>query len=943
MPIVAVEFYAMKESRYFIGIDLGTSNCAVSYLDRNEQNPQTKTFFIPQLDSAETRNPYDILPSFLVASENHTSSSARSFIPGVFARKKIAEVPDQVIHSAKSWLCHKGIDRRSKILPWHSRSIQDSDKLSPIQASSAYLDYIKYAWDQSFAFNDTSSEFCKQEVVVTVPASFDNVAQKLTLEACKMASFPSNVTLLEEPQAAIYSYLENNGGSSKILELLPELEDRPQTLLVCDIGGGTSDFSLLEALPPDQKTGKIGIRRIAVSDHILLGGDNIDLTLAKHLEQQIENTGHTISTIEWSYLVAQARNIKEKALQDYDNDKKDEVYPVTLLSSGSQLFGNAKSAQLKLQDIISIIEDGFLPECSANATPYIEDGALMEMGLPFAKDSAITKHLSHFLQGRKVNALLFNGGTVSSRKIQSRLSLIIANWQSEQKPKILNNPTPYLAVAHGASYYCWQSRTGIGNLIEAGSARSVYLEIEKRETKTSKRKKKKGLLNEAPHLLCILPYGCKNDETVILEKHLLNLKINQPVEFKPYYSTQREGDLAGDIVQLSDEFKEMSPLQTMVHFNHDSSNGSLQTVKVIIETKLNSVGLMQVFCKTKDDSIQQEKSWELEFNLRSIATNPEDSENLSSFQDLEPEKLKKANTITQGLYPGNGQKADITLKPNGLVKQWETALEQKKKSWSAQTLRHLWEPLSAGISQRYRSLDHEISWLIAAGYTLRPGYGSLGDDMRIRNLLLLRELGIQYSNDKQAREQEMILWRRIAGGLGKEEQQSIFNDFIPFLRELTNQGIEGMRMAASFERIKQEDRLELLNLCIEGILNKNEKFHDVYFWCIGRILSRIPVYTGMESVLQPIEVERAFKQIKKIDWQGNKHLKALHTCLLQSTRITNQRELDINSELRQEIIDKMKDSAADDEILKPIREYVPVEQKDLTILYGEALPAGLVL
>ena len=936
----------MAKKKYYIGIDLGTSNCAVSYIDTEESKPKTEVFRIPQQDSSDTIHPFDLLPSFLFPEklDPHAEIDWQpSYVTGHYARLKSNETPDQVIHSAKSWLAHRGIDRRSKVLPWHSKSIPDSNKLSPIQASSAYLDYIRYAWDQTIAVTDSSAKFNQQEVVVTVPASFDNVAQKLTLEACQMANFPSNVKLLEEPQAAIYSYLENNGGTDKIRELLPALSEKAQTILICDIGGGTSDFSLIEALPPDKETGKVALRRIAVSDHILLGGDNIDMTLAKHLESKLEAQGHTISTQEWNSLVAQARKIKEQALLDFDNNTSDQNYPISIVSGGSQIFSQAKSASFTGNEVISIIHEGFFPKCTSDCDPSKKPSGLIEIGLPYAQESAITKHLAYFLKGRKVDAILFNGGTVSSEKIQKNITETIVSWQNQSILR-LENPQPYLAVARGASYYCWQSENNLGSLIESGTARSVYIEIQKQETKTSRRKKKKGLLSDAPYVLCILPFGSKNDETIILEKNLFQLRVNQPVQFKPYYSTQREMDKAGELIQINDcDFQEMPPLQSLIHLKGQGPKKTPEFIQIAIESQLNSVGLMQIFCKSKDPEFKaQRDTWELEFNLRVLATNPENEKKEILSNILPTELIEKANNISSGLFPSSNRKADLILKPTGLLRQWEKALGQKKKDWDITTLRALWDLIGEGISQRYRSLDHEISWLIAAGYTMRPGYGCLGDEAKICTLWLLKELGLHFPADKQTREQEMILWRRVAGGLSAENQQSLFQDFIPFLKELKNQGIEGMRMLASFERIQEKDRILTLNLALEGFMTKNKKFQDAYLWCIGRALSRIPMYTGMETVLPSKEVIRVYDELEKFEWDS-KLAPIIHDLFAQAARITGQREIDIDPEFRAKLVKKMQQTGAEASKIQPIQEYIPIAQKDLSVLYGETLPSGLML
>ena len=439
----------MTASRYAIGIDLGTTNCTLAYVDLRPEHVRVETLPIPQLRSLRTIVESPLLPSFfyypteaeldqgeLDPFSAKTADESAGYVIGAFAREQMTALPGRVIHSAKSWLAHAGVDREAQMLPFASEEIPTELRLSPVEASSAYLGYLKAAWDHAFARDDAGSAFTAQRIVITVPASFDEGAQQLTRMAAEMAGYPAAVRLLEEPQAAFYAWLDAPSRTARapgapLLECLPAIAEQPQTVLVCDVGGGTTDFSLFRIAPVRTAADRPAIERIAVSDHLLLGGDNIDLALAHALERMLKpDSDDRLSRSQWSHLVPQARSLKERVL-DADGDAL-EVFHVALPGDGTSLFAAALDATVTRGQIRDIVLEGFFPSCPSDAVPLGRKGGLREMGLPYAADTAISRHLAAFLSGRHVDAVLFAGGTLRPRAIQERLLAVIEAWQGRR-------------------------------------------------------------------------------------------------------------------------------------------------------------------------------------------------------------------------------------------------------------------------------------------------------------------------------------------------------------------------------------------------------------------------------------------------------------------------------------------------------------------------------
>jgi molecular chaperone DnaK (HSP70) len=468
-----------RPARFSIGIDLGTTNSTLAFVSL-DGDAESEVLAIPQWDSPSATAEAPTLPSFLYLPEDAVKARLKgekaadaAWIVGRLARAKAAECPDRVAHSAKSWLCHRAADCRAPFLPWGSAGIAAERKISPVRACALILEHLRDAWNARFAAAGAGFAFDSQNVTVTVPASFDASAQRLILAAAQEAGFPVTVGLLEEPQAAFYRWLEKHDFVKGLWATLSGRGAGPHHVVVVDIGGGTSDFSLFE-LRPNGGGGGLGIERVAVSKHILLGGDNMDLAVARRLEPQLVSGAERLSGGQWAHLIARCRDAKEKALSS--EGPPDEAFTVSIPGRGSSLVARARSARIARAEIEELLLDGFFPECDAHEAPIQTKAALGEWGLPYAADPAVTRHLAEFLKDRPaVDAVLFNGGSLHPRPLRQRIRREIGKWQRGPAPIVLENPEPAFAVARGAALFGKIARSS-AQRIEVGSAHVVLLE-----------------------------------------------------------------------------------------------------------------------------------------------------------------------------------------------------------------------------------------------------------------------------------------------------------------------------------------------------------------------------------------------------------------------------------------------------------------------------------
>lgn len=932
----------MAQPRFSIGIDLGTTNCALAYVPVDGEEA-SMVLSVPQWDSLNSLVSATTLPSFLYLPEPAVAEQIQGkaagkgeWIVGRLARKRSGEAPERVAHSAKSWLCHHAADRSAPFLPWGSQEIPEDRKISPIHATALILNYLRNAWNT--CFGATGFDFDAQEITVTVPASFDAVAQRLTLAAAEEAGFPATVRLLEEPQAAFYRWLEQHGSDSNVLSHLPDRgDDGPHHVLVLDIGGGTSDLSLF-ALRRNRAGASPRIRRIAVSDHILLGGDNMDLAIAHLLEPRLAGEDRTFSSGQWHYLVARCRDLKEKALSS--EGPAEERFRVTIPGRGASLVAGALTTETTRAEIEQVLLAGFFPECDADERPYQTQIGLREWGLPYASDSAVTRHLADFLRGRPpVDAVLFNGGSLYPESLRRRICAEIAKWQKSATPVVLENAEPDLAVARGAACFGRIVHRKAAR-IEAGAARAVFLEAHRQPAPDVKSKEERPSSQRS--LICILPRGAPPEQTYAIDELALKLRVNRPVRFQTYYSTRQGQTRAGDLVDWNPrDFHPLPPLETVVSLPED--DGGDRTLPVALTAKLNELGLIQVSCHSTDRKIRRE--WPLEFNLRPHEQDDADAPHADA-APLEPNAAADAVEAARArIVTVFGEPLDRRdkLTATRLLASLEKILGLPKSEWNWVLIRALWPSLETSMDYRRHSVDHEEAWLILAGFLLRPGFGAPMDPVRMDSLWRLRESGLCFSG-KRIKPQEYILWRRVAGGLNRERQEAILEAEFDKIRQQKNPPPELIRLAGSLERIDLDIKKELIERFIATALDlADEKKHCApYVAALSLLLNRAPLYAGPEAVVPPEFVARAYDAFAALDWTDPELLE-IQNLFLRACRVVGNRSLDVPERQRYRIASRLEKVGVSPLRTAKLKDFMPIDRSERIGLYGEALPPGLIL
>ncbi len=931
----------MAHPKFSIGIDLGTSNSVLAFSPLSGEGG-SEVLAIPQWDTPSTVTESGTLPSFLYLPEEAIAAQIRgrgpgsgAWVVGRLAQRKASERPGRVAQSAKSWLCHHAADRSAPFLPWGSDALVQQEKISPIDASALILAHLRAAWNARFAGQGPDFAFDAQDITITVPASFDAAAQRLTLAAAQQAGFPDHVRLLEEPQAAFYWWLEQQAGHNDPWRALPNPQTAARHILVIDIGGGTSDFSLFE-LSRHEGSRDPGIKRVAVSDHILLGGDNIDLAIAHLLEPRLAVGEGGLSAGQWDHLVARCRSLKERVLGC--DAAPDEVFTVSIPGRGSGLFVGSLSAQVTRAELEALL-DGFFPDCRSTDRPRRAPGAIKEWGLPYAFDGAITRHLAAFLRGRpSVDAVLFNGGSLYPPRLRGKLREQIGKWQEGRLPDVVENAELDLAVAHGAAYSGRLRHLQAGR-IEAAAAHAVFLEAHRKAAKGGDEVARRSLV-------CILPHGAAPGQTFDLADLDLHLRINRLVRFQVYTSTRHEERKAGDVVKLvPEEFHALPPLETAAAAAEPASGELASTIPVALNAKVNELGLLQVSCRSLAPDIPQ--SWPLEFNLRPHERDlavpaREPASPAQAKPNVAPDALSAAGRRINAAFTqssGKGEKLTALRLLQGL----EQILGRSKGDWNAILLRGLWTSLEASQTGRALSVEHEETWLILAGFLLRPGFGVAMDEGRIDGLWRIRGDGPRFPG-KRTKLQEHILWRRVAGGLSRERQEILLAAEKDKIGQPKSVSPELIRMAGSFERIGHELKAELIGRFIETVvqLASQQKHCAPYLAALGLLLNRTPFYAGPESVVPPTLVERAYEAFRRFDWNDPEFAEA-QVLFLRAARAVDDRRLDLPKSLRNQIADKLEKCKIAPVKAGRLRNVVPVERAERLSLYGEAVPPGLIL
>lgn len=953
-----------QDKRYVVGIDLGTTNSAVSYVDLTQLEVKNRTraikiFKIPQLTSAGEFSAVSVLPSFLYIpgeydisreSIKHPWKRERDLFAGLFAREHGSLVPSRLVSSAKSWLCHARADRQAKILPWGSENVE---KISPVAATAEYLRHIRKAWNHSVKDEDDFLE--NQYVVITVPASFDEAAREFTLEAAREAGFGQQLTLLEEPLAAFYSWLVQH-------EYDWQDHVKPDELiLVCDVGGGTTDFTLITL---KEANGSPRFERLAVGDHLILGGDNIDLALARFVESKFPKQ-QPLTADKWKTLCHKCRDAKERLLDNKvevngnltgegraDSDLTGEATSgnqlhrvrITLKGEGRSLIAGTLAADLTMGELENILCEGFFPDVQPSNGAVKKSGkAIAEFGLPYEQEPAITRHIGWFLEKQRESIkstlgkdpmpdlILFNGGALKPKLLQNRIRSSIRNWfgcYDSNLPRLLANPDPDLAVALGASYY-GLVKQGTGVRVGSGSPRSYYVGISQQDGKDNSLVEVKGDIHSPNQALCIVERGLDEGSTIDLPDMRFEVITNQPVEFNIFSSSFRSGDKSGDILEIDDSLTPMAPLQTVVRFG---KRGDRTYVPIRIEPEYTEMGTLSIWCR----STISNHRWKLQFQLRDAAAG--EVRETEIFDNI---LVEDGWQLIEEAFSNNSDN-DLQL----IVKKLEKLVGKKKNGWPLSFLRAIADNLIKNSDIRLSTPEHELRWLNLTGFCIRPGFGDAFDQERVRQLWKIYLTGSIFSKSKQNAAEWWIFCRRIAGGLTAGQQRLFFQDVRSYLlsensnrKKCSHQEMTEIWMAvANMERLLIKDKISLAKKMISDL--KPGKTPKQLFWALSRIGARELLYGSVDRVVPAKEVANWIKKLCKINWTTMDPVVQAVTHIM---RKTGDRTRDVSDELIDLVLPWLEQMGANESSLAMIQKVVPIESVEENIIYGESLPLGLVL
>jgi len=963
-------------SRYLIGIDLGTTNSVVAYIDAYIDTPEVadagspiRVFPVPQLVGHGEVRTLPALPSFLYfPTEDELSAGAVSatwdenppMVTGVLAREQGALVPSRQVSSAKSWLSYPGVDRRAKILPAQAEPPQPM--ISPVEASARYLMHLRDAWNGAIG-TDAETRFEHQEIVLTVPASFDEEARELTVEAARRAGL-DKLTLLEEPLAAFYAWIAANSIAENRIaaKSLPQAggpsspgpTSRPylardgngedlrdgELILICDIGGGTTDFSLVRARLVN---GELQFERTAIGEHLLLGGDNLDFALARRVEDKLEEKLKGIKlTLRQRYALRRACcAAKERLLSDSSSELS--RVPVTVLGSGRAVVGQALSVDLTREEVLQILTAGFLPITAPDEMPaHGRPTGLRELGLPYASDPAITRHLAAFLTQAAVamngssanqkmaqpNAVLFNGGFCAPAVTRERIVEAISAWfggaQTGWRPKLLNNEAVDSAVARGAAYY-GRVRRGTGLRIRAGSARTYYIGWRSDD----------GLQG-----ICILPAGVEEGATLPLLNREFSVLANRPVSFT-LYSSHTGHDAHGEVAALDEaNVHRHAPLVTLLRYGK-----KMRDVHLIVglRASFTEVGTLELWCESRDTPHR----WRLQFELRSEeaqaqqldTAKPQPVPAASSAVTASDATVESAAQLIRSVFGGSAD--GDTLAPETLVSQMEAALGAKRDSWPISAIRRFGDMLIEVAAGRKKSPRHEVRWLNLSGFCLRPGFGVPGDDARVSDLRTIASNAPVFADDLQCQVERLVLLRRIAGGINASEQQALYRNHTRRAgrkkKGRVNRQLEyeEWRLFASLEHLLASTRASLGHELVAKI--GREPGDAIWLWSLGRLGARIPLYGPPHSV---VAAEVAGEWLKALlDLSTFTAVTASAIALI--ARCTDDRSRDIDDAIREQAISRLMVLGIAEETIQPLSKYVSPERADAVRSFGESLPPGL--
>jgi hypothetical protein len=931
---------------FAVGVDLGTTNTVVAFAPLDAVD-DARVFEVQQLIAPGQVQARPLFPSLLYAPvQGERTDDPFGDAPwalGEIARRRGADLPGRLVASSKSWLVHAGVDRTAPILPWGAPD--STPKVSPVEAAERILAHLRRVWDEQHP----QAPLADQEVVLAVPASFDEVARELTVEAAQRAGLAPK--LVEEPQAAFYDWMARSGAPG-VERLVAEGEGGQGTqVLVVDIGGGTTDLSLVSVAGPDR------VFRVAVGPHLLLGGDNMDLALAHAIEPRLAEDGDKLDAQRFAQLVVACRAAKEVLLgaslvgegqrqHAHERHRQDapgarrggppEHVRVAVAAAGARLVGGVRSADLVRDEVERVVLEGFLPVVGADVGAPRARGALVAFGLPYERDVAITRHIASFVRrhapGGAPGFVLLNGGVFRSERIADRVVAALGSLRGREVRR-LPDADPDLAVARGAVAYA-RARLGRGVRIGGGSARGYFVGIVGEEGRRQ--------------AVCVVPRGAEEGTPHLARGRTFALSLGRPVRFDLFASDDAEA-IAGAMVDVDDEhFVRLPPIATSLD---KADRGQGREVRVMIEGEVTPVGTVDLACLEVDLEASPGSSsvrppsgarrFRLAFQLRpgSMTSRPPPS------PSKPPRRLDPAVDLLERAF-GKPRPDASGREAKDLLRELERALGERAQ-WTSETNRALFDALAPLSRGRRRSADHERMFWLLAGWCIRPGFGDALDPGRVAALTPLLDERLAFPGETRGWQAFFIAWRRVAGGLD-EAVQTQLRDFVDPHLAPSGAGIkkpkkpvlaqdDALDMAAFLERVAPRRRSDLGG----WVLDRTWTDRDPRLWAaIGRLGARVPAYASVHHVVAPMVAERWIDHLLRERWDT---VPTAIPAAVALARKTGDRARDVGDATAREVEKRLTGVGAKPEQVRAVREVITVDATERAEFFGEALPIGLRL
>jgi molecular chaperone DnaK (HSP70) len=902
-------------ARFAVGIDLGTTNTVVSYvpIDGGVVG-RPATFLVPQLVARAEVAARPLFPSLLyaptVAEGLEDPFGDAPWALGEIGARRGLEVPGRLVASSKSWLVHGAVDRTAAILPWGAP--EDAPKISPVEAAARLLAHVRNAWDA----DHPDAPLAEQEVALTVPASFDEVARELTVQAARRASL--DPTLVEEPQAAFYDWMAAAGPQG--LSRLVAAAGGTAFVLVVDVGGGTTDLSIVRV------GGETEVARVAVGPHLLVGGDNMDLALAHLAEPRIAGDGERLDPGAFAQLTAACRAAKEVL---FGEGGIEEAPVAVALGRGAQLVGRSRTTPITRDEAERVVLGGFFPHVAAGDSPQRSRSALVAFGLPYERDVAVTRHVAAFVSrhmpGRWPDAVLLNGGVFRSARIAERVVEVLSGWRGGEVLR-LPDADPDLAVARGAVAHL-RARRGGGVRIGGGSGRGYYV----------------GVAADPPAVraVCVVPRGAEEGVTHSTPGRTFALVVGTPVRFDVFASDEVDA-AAGHVVDVDvDRFARLPSIATVVKADGGSAARGAE-LRVAIEGELTPIGTLDLACV--EAGAEEPRRFRLAFQLREGLEEVLPGQPARTLRPAPPRRLEAAIELLDMAF--GKARTDVGARTaKDLLRSLERVIGERGQ-WNAGTSRILFDALLPHAGARRRSMDHERVFWLLVGWCVRPGFGDLRDPDRVAAMFALFDDKLAFPGNPRGWQHFFIAWRRAAGGLDEAAQTRIRDYVDPFLdtsgavkrpKKVPLSLEDALDMASSLERVEARRRVQLGG----WVLERTWTDRDPRLWAVlGRLGARVPAYASVHYVVPPRVAEQWLDHLLREKWS---EVPTAVEAAAQLARRTGDRARDVSDRVRAEVERRLAAAGAAPEVVAVVRDVVAMRDAERASVFGDELPFGLRL